>query len=160
MRIAGIQRDSITNVIGIRDVVFLQGCSRKCEGCHNPHTWDYNGGEQRFVGDIVKELSDSSNNVTISGGEPFDQYLSLVELCKQLNKQGKTIWIYTGNTVKPTNKVYKTLADYVDVIVDGKFISSLKDPTLLFRGSSNQRIIDLKKSVKEQCIVEYAMTGG
>lgn len=153
MRVAGIQRDSITNGIGIRDVIFLQGCSHRCKGCHNPSTWDYNGGEHRFVGDIVNELSKSNNNVTISGGEPFDQYIALVELCKQFNRQGKTIWIYTGKTVKPTNKIYKDLAEYVDVIVDGRFVEELKDSNLLFRGSSNQRLINLPKSVAANEIV-------
>lgn len=158
MRVAGIQRDSITNGIGIRDVVFLQGCSHKCRGCHNPRTWDYNGGEHRFIGDIVKELSDSSNNVTISGGEPLDQFQSLVELCRQFKKQGKSIWLYTGHTVKPTNTVYKTLAEYVDVIVDGRFVCDLKDSSLLFRGSSNQRLVDLPKSVKAEQIVLWEDT--
>ena len=153
MRIAGIQRDSITNGIGVRDVIFLQGCSHKCRGCQNPQTWDYNGGEHRFVGDVVKELSDSSNNVTISGGEPLNQYASLVSLCKQLNKQGKSIWVYTGHTVDPTKPIYSVLAEYVDVIVDGRFVLELKDSNLLFRGSSNQRLIDLPKSVKERRIV-------
>ncbi len=153
MRIAGIVRDSITNGVGVRDVIFVQGCGKHCEGCHNPQTWDYNGGEHRFIGDLVKELSDSSNNVTISGGEPFDQYYDLVELCRQLKQQGKSIWVYTGNIVKPTHSVYKKLAVYVDVIVDGRFCIGLKDKELLFRGSSNQRIIDLPKSVEAEEVV-------
>ena len=153
MRIAGIQRDSITNGTGVRDVVFFQGCGKHCKGCHNPQTWDYNGGEHRFVGEIVKELSNSTNNITISGGEPFDQYTSLVELCKQFKKQGKSIWVYTGNVVDPNSKIYKALADYVEVIVDGRFKIELKDSDLKFRGSSNQRIIDLPKSIKAREIV-------
>jgi anaerobic ribonucleoside-triphosphate reductase activating protein len=153
MRIAGIQRDSITNGIGVRDVIFLQGCSHRCKGCHNPGTWDYNGGEHRFVGDLALELSDSSNNVTISGGEPLDQFANLVALCRLLKKQGKSIWVYTGHTVDPTKAIYKTLAEFVDVIVDGRFVLELKDSELLFRGSSNQRLIDLPKSTKTNEIV-------
>jgi len=73
MRIAGIVRDSIVNGEGIRDVVFFQGCGKRCKGCHNPETWDYMGGYHRFLGDVVNELAESSNDVTISGGEPLDQ---------------------------------------------------------------------------------------
>ena len=154
MRVAGIVRDSIVNGEGIRDVVFFQGCSHRCRGCQNPHTWDYNGGEHRFLGSIVKELSDSTNNVTISGGEPLDQdWDCLIELLRLLKKQGKNIWLYTGNTVNPTKQIYYKLSKYVDVIVDGRFVEELKDPNLLFRGSSNQRIIDLPKSVRQRKIV-------
>lgn len=153
MRIAGIVRDSIVNGEGIRDVVFFQGCGKRCKGCHNPETWDYMGGCHRFIGDIVNELSDSSNDVTISGGEPIDQFDDLLELCEQLHKSGKHIWVYTGNVVDPTKRIYRALAQYVDVIVDGRFVEELKDTNLLFRGSSNQRIIDLPKSVKEEKIV-------
>lgn len=161
MRIAGIVRDSIVDGEGIRDVIFVQGCSHHCKGCHNQQTWNYGGGEHRFVGDLVKELADSTNNVTISGGEPFDQYASLFTLVQGLSEQGKSIWVYTGNTLRePIARPYKMLAQYVDVIVDGCFVEKLKDPNLLFRGSSNQRLIDLKKSVKEKRIVEYVPMGG
>ena len=161
MRIAGIVRDSIVDGEGIRDVIFVQGCSHHCKGCHNQQTWDYAGGEHRYVWSIVKELSESTNNVTISGGEPFDQYEAVCSLVQELSKQGKSIWIYTGNTLsEPISTSYKRLAPYVDVIVDGRFVEKLKDPDLLFRGSSNQRLIDLKKSVKEQRIVEYVPLGG
>ena len=138
---------------GIRFVVFLQGCPLRCQYCHNPDTWDYNGGHQRFIGELVEELSDSSNDVTISGGEPLDQIEDLVELCRQLKAQGKNIWVYTGNVVDPSKYTYLVLAQYVDVIVDGRYVEELKVPNLRFRGSSNQRIIDLPKSVKEERII-------
>lgn len=153
MRIAGIVRDSIVNGPGVRDVVFFQGCGKRCKGCHNPETWDYMGGCHRFMGDVINELAESDNDVTISGGEPFDQIEDLVEFSKQLKAMGKSVWVYTGNVVDPTKYLYAVLAQYVDVIVDGRFVEELKDPDLLFRGSSNQRIIDLPKSVKEETIV-------
>ena len=153
MRIAGIVRDSIVDGTGIRDVVFFQGCGKRCKGCHNPETWDYMGGCHRFIGDVVNELSESSNDVTISGGDPIDQIEDLVELCKQFKERGKHVWVYTGNVVDPTKHIYRVLAQYVDVIVDGRFVEELKDTNLLFRGSSNQRIIDLPKSVKEEEII-------
>jgi len=153
MRIAGILRDSIVNGEGIRDVVFFQGCSHKCRGCQNPHTWNYNGGEHRFLGSLVKELAKSSNNVTFSGGEPLDQVQDVIDLAKELKEQGKNIWLYTGNTVDPKKRIYYVLSRYIDVIVDGEFIEELHDPDLLFKGSSNQRIINLPKSVEEGQIV-------
>ena len=155
MRLAGIVRDSIVDGIGVRDVVFFQGCGKRCKGCHNPDTWDYGGGCHRFMGDVVNELAESSNDVTISGGEPFDQFEDLLEFCRRLRELGKRIWVYTGNVVDPTKSCYQKLARYVDVIVDGRFVEELKDPDLLFRGSSNQRIIDLPMSVILGEIVEW-----
>lgn len=155
MRIAGILRDSIVDGIGVRDVVFFQGCGKRCKGCHNPDTWDYNGGCFRFIGDVVNELSNSSNDVTISGGEPMDQFRDLLELCTQLKEAGKNVWVYTGNIVDPTKRCYQLLAPYVDVIVDGRFVEGKKDCNLLFRGSSNQRLINLPMSVELEEIVEW-----
>lgn len=155
MRIAGIVRDSIVDGPGVRDVVFFQGCGKRCKNCHNPDTWDYQGGCHRFVWDVVKELSDSSNDVTISGGEPIDQFEELLELCRQLKEAGKRIWVYTGNVVDPDKNIYQLLAQYVDVIVDGRFVESKKDSSLLFRGSSNQRLINLPLSVILGEIIEW-----
>lgn len=155
MRIAGIVRDSIVDGSGIRDVIFLQGCYHHCKGCHNQQTWDCNSGEHWFNGQIINELSNSDNDITISGGEPmmqFERVYRLVQLIRE--KTNKRVWMYTGNTItEPIATVYRKLAPYVDVIVDGRFIEELKDPNLLFRGSSNQRIIDLPKSVKANKIV-------
>jgi anaerobic ribonucleoside-triphosphate reductase activating protein len=155
MRIAGIVRDSIVDGIGVRDVVFVQGCGKRCKGCHNPDTWDYMGGCHRFLGDIVNELADSSHDVTISGGEPLDQFDDLLELCRMLSEAGKNIWVYTGNVVDPNKSIYIQLARYVDVIVDGRFVEDKKDCNLLFRGSSNQRLINLPLSVALGEIIEW-----
>lgn len=156
MRIAGIVRDSIVDGPGIRDVIFMQGCSHHCKGCHNAQTWNTNGGVERLSGSILRELSDSQNDITISGGEPllqWDALLRLLELIKE--STDKRIWLYTGYTVDLKQQCYHVLARYVDVIVDGKFVEELKDPNLLFRGSSNQRLVDMKKSVKARKIVEW-----
>lgn len=154
MRIAGIVRDSICDGVGIRDVIFFQGCSHKCRGCQNPHTWSYSGGEFYYSSELLKELSDSDNDITISGGEPLDQFDSLLRFVTMIRANTKKrIWLYTGNTVDPAKYTYRVLAPYVDVIVDGLFIPELKDSNLKFRGSSNQRLVDLPKSIKEQRIV-------
>ena len=155
MRIAGIVRDSIVDGTGVRDVIFVQGCGKRCKGCHNPDTWDYTGGCHRFLGDLVNELADSSNDVTISGGEPLDQFEDLLELCRMFSEEGKHIWVYTGNVVNPNKDIYLQLARYVDVIVDGRFEEDKKDSSLLFRGSSNQRLINLPLSVILGEIIEW-----
>lgn len=157
MRIAGIVRDSIVDGPGIRDVIFLQGCSHNCKGCHNKQTWDYLGGYHMFASQVFEELRDSDNDITISGGEPLDQYDALIPFLDLIKVQtNKRVWLYTGNTVNLDQYIYRYLAKYVDVIVDGRFIEELKDTNLQFRGSSNQRIIDLKRSVKARQIVEWS----
>ena len=154
MRLAGIIRDSIVDGEGVRDVVFFQGCGHHCKGCHNKQTWDFKGGYHAFAGDVLKELSDSSNDITISGGEPLDQYKALISFLTLIRERtNKRVWLYTGHTVDIQKPLYQELSNYVDVIVDGRFIEKLKDSNLLFRGSSNQRIIDLPKSVKKHEIV-------
>ena len=131
MRIAGIVRDSIVDGVGVRDVVFFQGCGKRCKGCHNPDTWDYQGGCHRFIGDVVKELSDSSNDVTISGGEPIDQFEDLLEFCRQLKETGKKIWVYTGNVVDPSelevaSLILDSLVDNSEIELCGGIIRSIK----------------------------------
>jgi len=179
MRLAGIQRDSITNGIGIRDVIFFQGCNRRCEGCHNPETWKLDGGEEYTVDEVINMLSDSTNDVTIAGGEPLLQFEELLQLCGRLNRVGKNIWLYTGHTLKIVELKYPSwrmfdlgtsknphldnynssdldvfmLSGVVDVLIDGEYMHELRDPNLLFRGSSNQRLIDLPKSVQRSEIV-------
>lgn len=156
IRIAGIVRDSIVDGEGIRDVIFLQGCHRACKGCHNPTTWDMNGGEEVSVGELVKQFSHTSNAITISGGEPLLQLHSLVELLWMLRRNGHDdIWLYTGFTFEEAPSLFKALSSCVNVVVDGAYEEDKRDTNLLFRGSSNQRLIDLKKSVSQNKVVEY-----
>lgn len=156
MRVAGIVRDSTVDGEGVRDVVFLQGCGHHCKGCHNPQTWNMNGGTHMFAGQVLDELADSSNDITISGGEPMLQYEALLSFLMLVKTHtSKRVWLYTGNIVDVTKDIYRRLSHYVDVIVDGRFIEDLKDESLLFRGSSNQRLIDLPKSVEANEIIEW-----
>ena len=151
MRIAGLIRDSLANGEGVRDVVFVQGCEHHCEGCHNPHTWNTKAGKVTSVFTIVDMLADSPNDVTISGGEPLLQWSSLSLLTYLLyHKSGKHSWLYTGFTFDEVPmKFWKELSDNgVTVVVDGKFEKDKADASLSYRGSSNQRLIDLKKSVE------------
>lgn len=156
MRIAGIIRDSLVNGEGIRDVVFVQGCPHHCKGCHNPDTWNPDGGHC-MTGQALAELfKDSPNDITISGGEPFDQWQGLVYFMDAIRKDNpnKSFWIYTGYTYDEIEWVVENyFISYVEVIVDGEYIEELKDPNCLYRGSSNQRLIDVRKTVESGHIV-------
>lgn len=141
MRIAGILPRSFVNGDGIRYVVFLQGCPHHCHGCHNPDTWDFNGGKEVSIQDIIKDYKRRKfiDGITISGGEPFAQQEACVELLKQL--PGVNVWIYTGYEYEDIQDT--ELARMADVLVVGRFVESLKCNGLF--GSSNQRIIRRNK---------------
>lgn len=155
MKVAGIIKNSVVNGVGVRDVLFLQGCEHQCQGCHNPHTWDREGGTEYTIDELIKEFSESTNDMCISGGEPLLQYFDLLIVMDELNRNcGKRFWLYTGYTYDQINpQMLKELALYVDVLVDGRFEIDKKDLTLAFRGSSNQRLIDLPKSVEKGEVV-------
>ncbi|MEG1028208.1 MAG: anaerobic ribonucleoside-triphosphate reductase activating protein, partial [Oscillospiraceae bacterium] len=138
---------------GIRYVIFTQGCPHNCKGCHNPETHDFNGGNFKSIDEIFNEISANPllKGVTFSGGEPFCQQDSLVLLSQKIKELNKDIWCYTGylyEDIKDTK-----LIDYIDVLVDGPFIEQQKDLLLKFRGSQNQRIIDVKKTKQQNKIV-------
>ena len=142
MRIAGVKKHSFTNGEGIRYVIFTQGCNHNCPGCHNPETWDFNGGEGVSVEELAKDILMTSfiDGITLSGGDPFFQQEECVKLLKLL-PETMNVWIYTGfkyEEIKDTE-----LAKMASVIVDGKFEL---DKFIIdkFYGSSNQRIIDVK----------------
>ena len=155
MRVAGIVKDSIVDGIGVRDTIFLQGCHHHCEGCHNPQTWAIYGGSDMSVSALADEMANSSNNITISGGEPLLQYSELLEFMELVNAtQNKRFWLYTGFTYgEIKHSMWKELAKYVDVVIDGEFDKNCADKNLLFRGSSNQRLIDLNKSLEQYEVV-------
>lgn len=156
MRVAGIIRDSLVNGEGIRDVVFVQGCPHHCFQCQNQHTWDYNGGKEVNPYELAKGFKDSPNDITISGGEPFSQWEAVVSFMYyiRLDNPHKRFWVYTGFQYEDINWVVENyMTSYVDVIVDGKYVEELKNPNCLYRGSSNQRLIDVQKTVKENKIV-------
>lgn len=162
MKIAGLIRDSLVNGVGLRDVIFMQGCPHHCEGCQNPHTWNPDGGIEMTVDEIVNELKDSSNNITLSGGEPFMNKTQLLDLVFKINEEfpNKTIWIYTGYKLEELSPWVLAVLSMrnVEVIVDGEFIEDLKDSNLQFRGSSNQRLIDLQRSYREDKIILWEDT--
>lgn len=162
LRIADIISDSIVDGVGIRMTVFTQGCPHHCEGCHNPKTHDFSGGRIITVDEILEKMNENPllKGITLSGGEPFCQCLPLIELCKGVKAKGKDIWAYSGYTYEQLmNNATPHSAELLslcDVLVDGRFELDKRDLTLYFRGSSNQRVIDLNKSREEEKVVLFS----
>lgn len=154
MNLAGFYEESISNGDGIRAVVFVSGCPHKCKGCHNEEAQDFDYGEhfnkEKVLNNILE--NNSLRGVTISGGEPLcrENILEVLNFLKEIkNKNSKLdIWCYTGYTLeqlksKNDDNIEEVLG-VVDVLVDGQYVESLKNPMLKFRGSENQRILNLK----------------
>ncbi len=161
LRIAGTVNDSIVDGPGIRYVIFTQGCPHHCEGCHNPQTHDFAGGKDADIEKIISDILDNPilSGVTFSGGEPFCQADALVPVAEVIKAHGKHLMIYTGYMMehlqKMDNEGVKSLLELADVIVDGPFVLEEKNLTLSFRGSENQRVIDMVKTRKAGEIVLY-----
>ena len=163
IRIAGIEEESIVDGPGIRLVVFTQGCSHKCRGCHNPQTHNYHGGYEIEIDDIIKMIESNPllDGITISGGEPFEQAYGASKLAKSVKKLGLNVITYTGYTFEEIisnashDERFRDLLLETDILIDGRFEISERDLTLPFRGSRNQRIIDVKNSLINKKIVLY-----
>lgn len=159
VRLSGeIQRDSIVDGDGIRTVIWFQGCPHKCPGCHNPESHDFQGGFETNISDIISILDklDVQDGITFSGGEPMSQPYALYEIAKYAKSIGLNVWSYTGYTFEEllekfeTQPIFEETLNYIDVLVDGKFELDKKSLDLQFKGSSNQRIINVKRSLKEK----------
>jgi anaerobic ribonucleoside-triphosphate reductase activating protein len=152
-----LQPDSIVDGPGIRTVVWTQGCSHNCEGCHNPTTHDFKGGFAVDTTEINKELDKllGQEGITLSGGDPMFQAKACALIAKHAQEIGLNVWCYTGFKFEDLlkNKDMKNLLKYVDVLVDGKFVISQFTMNIDFRGSRNQRIIDVQASLKENKII-------
>ncbi|MDD6317898.1 MAG: anaerobic ribonucleoside-triphosphate reductase activating protein [Succinatimonas hippei] len=152
LRIAGAISESIVDGPGIRYVIFTQGCPFHCKGCHNPQSWDMRGGMVVRLSQLWNEMIGNPliTGVTFSGGEPFMQPEPLMVFAKAARNIGLSVWSYTGFIYEKlvTDPKRKELLTLLDVLVDGPFVLEKKSLELDFRGSSNQRIIDVKKSLK------------
>lgn len=161
MRIAGLTNDSIVDGPGIRFSVFAQGCPHRCPGCHNPQSHDPLGGSEMAVEDIIARLDKNPllDGVTLTGGEPFFQAEDCAKIAKAAHEKGLNVWTYTGYTYEQLlagqdkQPGWKALLEETDVLVDGQFILEERSLELKFRGSRNQRIIDVKKSQAGDAIV-------
>ena len=153
LRVLDILEDTTVDGPGFRTSIYLAGCHHRCPGCHNPESWDENGGEELSVDDLLRVIvNDPFAHVTLSGGDPLLQADGCAELARRVKAEtDKTIWCYTGYTwetlLVKNDPVVMSLLENLDVLVDGPFIQSLRDTSLLFRGSSNQRLIDVQKSL-------------
>ncbi|GAA0121187.1 MAG: anaerobic ribonucleoside-triphosphate reductase activating protein [Clostridium argentinense] len=164
VQLAGIIHESLTNGPGMRRVLFAQGCRHNCKGCFNSHTHNFNGGQTFNIDNIVTDIKKNPliKGVTFSGGDPIEQAEAFSLIAKEVRKLNKNVWCYTGYTFEEILKnsekdsALKELIKNIDVLVDGKFDISKKDDGLKYRGSSNQRIIDVKRSLSkgEAVIVE------
>lgn len=158
IRIAGITNDSIVDGPGLRLTVFTQGCPHQCPGCHNPQSHDFNGGEVMDTDDIIEMVRENIllDGVTLSGGEPFEQADACIEIAKKSHEIGLNVWCYSGFTFEELlqgNTEWIELLKNIDVLVDGPFILEKRTLDVHFRGSANQRIINIPASLVENQIV-------
>lgn len=133
---------------GLRTSIYFSGCSHHCPGCQNPKTWDINAGNDTDIDDVLKTVIDNDFDVTFSGGDPLFQVEEVTELAKRIKQIGKNIWCYTGYTYEQilADSKLSQILPFIDVLVDGRFDINLRDISLRFRGSANQRLIDVHKS--------------
>ena len=155
MRVAGLIHDSIVDGPGLRYVVFTQGCSLRCEGCHNPDTWDPQGGSERPVAEIVNDLLSNplTDGLTLSGGEPFEQAADCASLAAVAREKGLDVWVFSGRTfeelldISGADSDIMDLLKQTDVLVDGRFILAERTLSIKWCGSKNKRVIDVQKSL-------------
>ncbi len=149
IRIAGIEEESIVDGPGIRLVVFTQGCKHHCEGCHNPESHSFHGGKLIDIDYIINMIKENPllDGITLSGGEPFEQAYECSILATKVKELGLNVVTYSGYRFEAilANKSFRDLLFQTDILIDGKFDISQKSLLLQFRGSKNQRIIDVKK---------------
>lgn len=164
MNISRIKYNDISNGFGVRTSVFISGCERHCPGCFNPETWNYDNGEpltQDLVEEIIQSLSpEYIDGISILGGEPLSErnFWSTIGLLSEIKQRSprSTVWLFTSYKFEDLRRDgYMCILDkYVDVLKDGEFIEAEKDVGLLFRGSRNQRLIDIKETYRQCQIVE------
>lgn len=155
MRVLDIIDGTTVDGPGFRTAIYFAGCAHHCEGCHNPQSWDMNDGSEMDVKSIMHRVIENDFNVTFSGGDPMYQASEIIPLAKAIKDIGKNIWCYTGFQYEDLlrNDEMRALLSYIDVLVDGEFILSQRNTSLLFRGSGNQRLIDLRKTSFENIVL-------
>ncbi|MBE5769410.1 MAG: anaerobic ribonucleoside-triphosphate reductase activating protein [Clostridiales bacterium] len=162
IRIFGTMDDSIVDGPGYRYAVFTQGCPHHCPGCHNPESHDFSGGRMVDTQTIIDQFSCNPllDGVTLSGGEPFCQPEACLVLAKAAHAQGLNVWAYTGYTLEKllneADPARMALLEAVDVLVDGPFLLAERSLALQFCGSRNQRLIDVKATLKKGEIVRWS----
>jgi len=159
IKIAGTVDDSIVDGEGYRFTIFTQGCPHNCPGCHNPQTHDINKGKLVNADDLIQCIKQNPllSGVTFSGGEPFLQPLPLNYIAEKIHTLGLNLTVYTGYTLEQLQDMHNAAIDKLlsltDTLIDGRFLLEQRDLTLTFRGSRNQRIIDMNASRQKNKIV-------
>ncbi|NJD03275.1 MAG: anaerobic ribonucleoside-triphosphate reductase activating protein [Ruminiclostridium sp.] len=159
LQIAGLVKESIVDGPGFRFVVFTQGCKHHCPGCHNPHTHSFEGGTSVSVDSLLEQILKNPllDGITLSGGEPFEQAGVCAELAAKVHASGLNVMTYTGYTVEviqnSSREGWRSLLGETDILVDGRFELDKKNLLLKFKGSENQRIIDVKKTLRDERVV-------
>ncbi|MBD3879896.1 MAG: anaerobic ribonucleoside-triphosphate reductase activating protein [Quinella sp. 1Q5] len=162
IRIAGLVSESYVDGDGIRFAIFMQGCLRRCEGCHNPETHALDGGRLVDTAKIIAKIKKNPllDGITLTGGEPLLQIDAANEIACAAKSFGLSVWCYTGYNFEELPHDAEPLLENIDVLIDGAFIERLRDLDLQFRGSRNQRIIDIKKTREQNKIVLWSEIGG
>ena len=158
IRVLDIKYGTSVDGVGLRTSIYCAGCENKCPGCHNPQSWDERGGEAMEVEELFRLIEDADMNVTFTGGDPMLHPEGFIELARMIKQRtDKTIWCYTGYLFEDLLKhpLRRELVELCDVIVDGRYVEAERDLSLHFRGSRNQRIIDVAKSLSgDICLLE------
>ena len=154
-KVLRIYRGTTVDGPGFRTAIYLSGCSHHCQGCHNPQSWDPMQGEDYTLQQIMEIVEEEDFDVTITGGDPLFNPSGLKILIHAIKKNRRNVWVYTGYTWEEIISSPQLLDAIIeaDIIVDGKFVESLKDIDIPFRGSTNQRIIDVQQSLDSGKIV-------
>ncbi len=157
IRVLKVLHDTTVDGPGFRTSIYCAGCAHECPGCHNPQSWDFDAGEERTIDSLLEEVaSDPFAAVTFSGGDPLYQADTFAELARRIKAEtGKNIWCYTGFRFEQLlcGESALSLLSCIDVLVDGPFVQSLRDADALFKGSTNQRLIDVPRSLAEGEVV-------
>ena len=172
IRIADVVEESFVDGEGVRFAIFVQGCPHHCQGCHNPTTHDFNGGHIVETDKLIDEIKNAAliSGITLTGGEPLCQIKACTEIAAATKALNMNVWCYTGYVYENliddktahtdffTPDEVNDLLKYVDVLVDGPYIDSERDLTMTFCGSTNQRLIDIKKSLNMKKIISWNLT--
>lgn len=156
IRVLDIKYGTSVDGVGLRTSIYCAGCENACVGCHNPQSWDENGGEPMSVDELFDKIVDADMNVTFTGGDPMLHPEGFTELARRLKQQtNKSIWCYTGYCFESLiqNPSRRALLELCDVLVDGRFVLAERDLSLRFCGSRNQRIIEVSRSLSEGRVV-------
>ena len=157
VNVLDIVRGTTVDGPGFRTSVYMAGCRHACPGCHNPQSWDFNGGTLMDIEELMAVVEEEDWDVTLTGGDPMYHPGAVMEIARRVHELGHDIWVYTGFTWEDLIKKEElsNVLRLIDVIVDGPYHAAERDTDLLFRGSRNQRIIDVASSLESGRVMEW-----